>query len=167
MNGTKKQQKKNQNTKKKMKTLAHNKRAKYDYEILETYEAGIVLKGHEVKAVKTGKVSLKGSFVVIRNKEPYLINATISPYQPANTPPEYNPERTRKLLLKKSEINSLIGKSKQKGLTLIPLKLYTKKNKIKLEFGIGRGKRKKDKREAIKKKEADREMKRALKHRGR
>lgn len=140
------------------KLLAENRRARYDYQILESYEAGLALRGHEVKAIKTGHVSLKGSYVVIKKNEAYLINAFIPPYQPANTPEGYDPERSRKLLLKQSEIKALIGKSKQKGLTLIPLKLYTKRGKVKLEFGTGKGKRKQDKREEIKKREAEREM---------
>ncbi len=150
MNGMKKQLR--------TKLLVENRKARYDYQILESYEAGLALRGHEVKAIKTGHVSLKGSYVVIKNNEAYLINAFIPPYQPANTPEGYNPERSRKLLLKQSEIKALIGKSKQKGLTLIPLKLYTKRGKVKLEFGIGKGKRKQDKREEIKKREAEREI---------
>ena len=150
MNGMKKQPR--------TKLLVENKRARYDYQILESYEAGLALRGYEVKAIKTGHVSLKGSYVVIKNNEAYLINAFIPPYQPANTPKEYNPKRSRKLLLKQSEIKALIGKSKQKGLTLIPLKLYTKRGKVKLEFGTGKGKRKQDKREEIKKREAEREI---------
>lgn len=140
------------------KILAENRRAYYDYEILETYEAGLVLRGFEVKAIKTGHVSLRSSYVIIKNNEAYLINSFIPPYQPANAPADYNPEQSRKLLLKQAEIKSLIGKVKQKGLTLVPLKLYTKKNKIKLEFGIGKGKRKIDKREAIKKRDIEREI---------
>ena len=145
-----------------IKNLTENRRARYDYEILETYEAGLVLYGFEVKAIKTGHISLKGSYVIIKNNEAYLLNAFIHPYQPANVPKDYNPERTRKLLLNKSEIRSLIGKSKQKGLTLIPLRLYTKRGKIKLEFGIGKGKRKIDKREKIKKREVEREIQRKM-----
>jgi len=146
----------------KRKNLAENKRARYDYEILEIYEAGLVLLGHEVKAIKTGRVSLKGSYVVVKNNEAYLINASIPPYQAANTSDNYDPERSRKLLLNKSEIKSLIGKSKQKGLTLIPLRLYTKRTKIKLGFAIGKGKKEIDKREAIKKREAKRDIQRSL-----
>lgn len=149
-------------TKQRVKNLAENRRARYDYEILESYEAGLVLKGYEVKAIKTGHISLKGSYVVTKDNEAYLINAFIPPYQPANTPVNYNPERSRKLLLNKSEIKTLIGKSKQKGLTLVPLRIYTKKSRVKLLFGIGKGKRKIDKRETIKKREAEREIK--LKH---
>ncbi len=152
MNGMKKQVR--------AKRLAENRRAYYDYQILESYEAGLVLRGYEVKAIKTGHVSLKGSYVVIKNGQVYLINAVIPPYQPANTPDNYDPERSRKLLLKQSEINSLLGKSKQKGLTLVPLRLYTKRGKIKIEFALSRGKRKTDKRELIKKREVEREIKR-------
>src|SRR4030042_3306317 len=145
-----------------MPTLAYNRRATFDYEILETYEAGMVLFGYEVKAIKTGHLSFAGSYVTIRNKEVYLINAYIPPYQPKNTPADYDPARTRKLLLHKSEIASLIGKTKQKGLTLVPLKAYTKKGKIKLEFALARGKRKIDKREKIIEREAKRKIDRAI-----
>lgn len=146
-----------------MKILAANKKAGFDYEILENYEAGLVLYGHEVKAIKTGHVSLTGSYVVAKGNELYLINALIPSYQPPNTPADYDPQRSRKLLFKKSEIRSLIGKSKTKGLTLIPLKLYTKKNLIKLEIAVGKGKRKLDKREEIKKRDIEREIGRRLK----
>jgi len=145
-----------------MKIFAENRRAKFDYEILETYEAGLVLFGHEVKAIKTGHISLNNSFVVVKNNELYLINSFVPPYQPKNTPSDYDPERSRKLLLQKQEIRSLIGKSRAKGLTLLPLRVYTKKNKLKLEFAIGRGKRKIDKREQIKKRDIQREMERNL-----
>jgi len=145
-----------------MPTLATNPRAKYDYHILETFEAGLVLAGHEVKAIKTGHLSLKGSYVTIKNKEAWLINAQIPPYQPKNTPADYQPDRTRKLLLNKKEIRSLIGQIKQKGLTLVPLRVYTKKGKIKLGFALGRGKREFDKREKIIKREVKRRIDRAL-----
>lgn len=146
-----------------MKTYAINKRAKYDYEILETFEAGLVLKGHEVKSIKNGKMSLKGAYVVTKDGEIYLLNATISPYQPKNIPVDYNLSRSIKLLLNKKEINYLIGKSGEKGLTLVPIKVYTKKDKLKLEFGVGRGKKKIDKREQIKKRENRREIERIVK----
>ncbi|MCK4474008.1 SsrA-binding protein SmpB [Candidatus Parcubacteria bacterium] len=139
-----------------MDVLAQNKKAYYDYEILETLEAGIVLIGQEVKAIKTGHIGLKGCFVMFKNQELFLIGANIPPYQPKNAPKDYEPERPRKLLLKKTEIKSLIGKTKQKGLTLIPLKVYTKRGKIKLLFGLARGKKKIDKREKIKKRDFER-----------
>jgi len=146
-----------------MRILAENKKAYYNYEILEKFEAGISLIGQEVKSIKLGKVSLAGSYVVLKGEEVYLIGATIPPYQPKNAPLDYNPERYRKLLLKKCEIKSLIGKAKQKGLTLVPLKLYTKNGKIKLEFAVVKGKRKADKREQIKEKEFERQKERLLK----
>jgi len=155
-----------------MSILAENRRSSYDYEILETYEAGLVLFGFEVKAIKTGRVSLTGSFVTAKNKELFLTNALIPPYQAANIPIDYNQTRPRKLLMKKSEISSLIGKLKAKGLTLVPIRLYTKKNtlrgaqgKIKLEFAVAKGKRKIDKRETIKKREFEREKEREFKYR--
>ena len=145
-----------------MATFAENKKAYYNYQILEKFEAGIVLIGQEVKSIKLGRVNLAGSYVVKKDNEAYLIGCNIPPYQPKNAPPDYNPERSRKLLLKKLEIKYLIGKSKQKGLTLAPLKMYTKSGKIKLEFGIARGKKKKDRRELLKKREVEKKMKRAL-----
>lgn len=151
-----------------MKTLAENKKAYFNYQILEKFEAGISLIGQEVKSLKTRGINLAGSYVVLKSPakegtpEVFWIGAKIAPYQPKNAPSYYNPERSRKLLLKKSEIRYLIGKTKQKGLTLIPLKLYTKNGKIKLEFGIVKGKRKFDKRELIRKREIEREIKRTL-----
>ena len=148
-----------------MPTLALNKRAKYDYEILETFEAGLVLKGYEVKSIKTGRISLKGAYVVIKNNEAFLINADIPPYQPKNMPEDYDSSRTRKLLLHKKEIRALIGRGREKGLTLMAIKMYTKKGKIKLAFGIGKGKKKTDKRELIKKREIKREIEKKMKER--
>src|SRR3989338_11021750 len=132
---------------------ANNPKAGFDYEILETLEAGIVLKGYEVKSIKTGKVSIKSSYVKILNGDPFLVGATISPYQEANTPDDYDPQSSRKLLLSKKQISVLVGTSQAHGLTLIPLKLYDKKGFIKLLIGIARGKKKYDKRETIKKKD--------------
>lgn len=146
-----------------MGVLAENKKAYFDYEVLERFEAGLVLIGQEVKAIKSGRIGLRGSYVVIKDSELFLIGANVPPYQPKNAPPDYRPERSRKLLLKKSEIKEIIGKSRQKGLTLMPLRVYTKKGKIKLEFAIARGKKKYDKREAIKKREFEREKQRILK----
>ncbi len=147
-----------------MPTLAFNKRANYDYEILEKYEAGLVLLGHEVKSVKTGHINLKGSFATIKKvkgkalPEFYLINAHIPLYKFAGNIKDYDPYRSRKLLLKKSEINRLIGKKQEQGLTLVPIKIYTKHGFVKMEFGLGKGKKKIDKRETIKKREFDRKM---------
>jgi SsrA-binding protein len=148
-----------------MPILATNKRANFDYTIGEKYEAGLVLLGYEVKAVKTGHISLKGSFITMKgqnkdNKLPtmLLINAHIPLYKHAGTVKTYDPTRSREILLKKKEIRHLIGKKKESGLTLVPLKLYTKHSFIKLEFGIGRGKKKYDKRETIKKREVERNI---------
>lgn len=146
-----------------MRILAENKKAYYNYQILEKFEAGVSLIGQEVKSIKTRGVNLAGSYVVIKDSQAFWIGAKISPYQPKNLTPDYNPERSRKLLLKKLEIKYLIDKSRQKGLTLIPLKVYTKDGKIKIEFGIAKGKKKFDKRELIKKREAEREIERILK----
>lgn len=145
-----------------MATLAVNKRARFDYQILETFEAGLVLAGYEVKSIKTGHISLQGAFVIIKDDEAFLLNAFVPPYQPKNTPLDYDPSRTRKLLLHKSEIKALIGKSKQQGLTLAPLRVYTKHGKIKLEFGLAKGKKKIDKRQQIAKREAKRKIDRAI-----
>lgn len=152
-----------------MKALAENKKAYFDYEILEKFEAGISLLGQEVKSIKLGRINLKGSYVVlkqsIKGKTPeiFLIGSSVPPYQPKNAPPDYDPQRSRKLLLRKQEIKHLIGKTREKGLTTIPLKVYTKKGKIKLEFGIVKSKKKTDKREKIKKREIEREIRRTLK----
>ena len=145
-----------------MKAVATNRRARFDYEILETLEAGIVLKGYEVKSVKIGKVSIKGSYVKILNGEPFLVGATISPYQIANTPADYDPQSSRKLLLSKKQISVLVGTSRAHGLTLVPLKLYDKKGRVKLLVGIARGKKKYDKRETLKKKDIQRAKQRGI-----
>lgn len=149
-----------------MKIYAENKKAYFNYEILEKFEAGLVLIGQEVKSIRTGKISINGSYVVIRGEEAYLIGANIPPYQPRNAPDDYDSQKARKLLLERKEINYLIGKSKTKGFSFIPLKIYDKNAKIKLEFGIGKGKKKFDKRETIKKRTSQREINRELKSRG-
>ncbi len=145
-----------------MAEYANNSKASFDYEILETIEAGIVLKGYEVKSIKTGKVSIRGSYVKIIDGIPYLIGATISPYQIANTPPDYDPQASRRLLLSKKQISTLVGTSKTHGLTLIPLKFYNKKGLIKLLVGIAKGKKKYDKRETIKKRDIHRARQRGI-----
>ena len=144
--------------------ITTNKRAYFDYEILETYEAGIELLGFEVKAIKNNRINLAGSYVIIRNNEALLINADIPAYQPKNAPIDYDSKRTRRLLIKKPEIKSFIGRIQEKGLTLLPLKVYTKskKNLIKIEIGLARSKKKADKREIIKKREIQREIRRNL-----
>jgi len=142
---------------------AKNKKAYFDYDIQETFEAGMVLLGLEVKSIKLGRANLKGSYAVLKGKEAFLINAHIPPYQSKNTPADYDPERTRKLLLKRKEISYLQGKSKQKGLTLVPLRIYNRKSLLKLEFALAKGKKKFDKRESIRQKEAKRSIERARK----
>ena len=142
----------------------HNKNIIYRFSILEKMQAGISLLGFEVKSIKCGKISLQGSFVKIRNNEAILSGADISPYQKGNFKDEYNSKRDRKLLLKKDEIKRLIGLSAQKGLTIIPLKLYTKANLIKLEIGVAKGFKKGDKREKIKEKEYARRKDKLLKN---
>ena len=146
-----------------MPILAYNKRANYDYNLTDKYEAGLVLLGHEVKSVRNKNLSLKGAYVILKQTkknlpELYLINCHIAKYKKAGSLDNYNPERSRKLLLKKNEIKNLIGKKKERGLTLVPIKFFTKHNLIKLEFALGKGKKKFDKREDIKKKELDRSM---------
>lgn len=146
-----------------MNELAVNRRAYFDYEIIKTYEAGIELLGHEVKSVKTGHINLAGSFATIRKEEAWLLSATIPPYQSKNKTSNYEPTRSRRLLLHKSEIKELIGKTAQKGLTIVPLKVYTKHSRVKVLIGLARHKKKTDKRETIKKRETEREMKRVMK----
>lgn len=147
-----------------MSTLAINKRANFDYLISDKYEAGLMLTGQEVKSAKTGHISLKESFVTVRGSELYLTNANIPPYAHAGDIKNYDPTRPRKLLLKKSEIQHLIGKVRVQGLTLVPISVYTKRRLIKLEFGLGKGKKEYDKREAIGKREAERKMRQKLKN---
>ena len=153
-----------------MPELAKNKRAFFDYDILETFEAGIVLSGQEVKSVRQGNVSLKGAFVTLRHLpkkknvvEAWLTNAHITPYAKAGPLPGYDPTRTRKLLMHARELATLMGKRKQAGLTLLPLSLYTQRNRIKVHVGLGRGKKKYEKRETIKRRETDRTIRESLK----
>ena len=145
------------------KIYSENKKAGYDYEILEKFEAGIVLFGQEVKSIKTGHINLSGSFVTLTNGEPYLVGVKVPPYQPNNAGADYNAERQRKLLLSKKEIDYLIGKTKMKGFSLIPLKIYDKNGRIKLEFGLAKGKKKFNKKEKIKDRDTEREINRELK----
>ena len=146
-----------------MSAFAENRKAYFDYEILEKFEAGLVLSGAEVKSIKGGRMNLNGSYVNFHNNEPYLIGASIAPYQPKNQPSDYDQSRSRKLLLNKKEIDYLIGKTKQKGLTLMPLKAYNKGRKIKIEIGLARGKKQYDKRAVIAKREIAKKIERELK----
>ncbi len=145
-----------------MKVLSENKKGGFDYEILEKYNAGMVLVGQEVKAIKTGRINLAGGFISIRQGEPFLVGVKVPPYQPNNVGADYNAERPRKLLLNRKEIGELIGKVSQKGFSLIPLQIYEKNGRVKLAFGLARGKRKYDKKEKIKKRDTDRETRREL-----
>ncbi|OGH94084.1 MAG: SsrA-binding protein [Candidatus Magasanikbacteria bacterium RIFOXYD2_FULL_41_14] len=145
-------------------SLAQNKKALFDYEILEKFEAGLVLTGAETKAVKDGQVSLKGAYVTFHNGDAYLLNAHVSAYKPAGKLVDYDPTRSRQLLLRQKEIRYLQGKTQEKGLTIVPLSVYTKQRFIKVEIAVGRGKQKYDKRETIKKRDLDREVKRSLKN---
>ncbi len=147
-----------------MKVVATNRKAYHDYFILETYEAGIVLKGTEVKSAKQGRINLKDSYAKIENGEIFLFNAHISPYSHGNVF-NHDPRRTRKLLMHKKEIMKLYGKIKEKGLTLIPLKAYIKNGKIKIELGLCKGKKKYDKRAEIKKRDLEREMRYEMRQR--
>ncbi len=143
-------------------TLAENRDARRRYQILDTLEAGLALTGHEVKSARLGTVSLKGSFVVFRGERPTLVNAHIGSFQPKNAPRDYDPRRNRPLLLRRDELKRLLGKRTGEGLTLIPLRLYTRGRRLKLEIGLARSKTKADQREAIKTREAKREIRRAL-----
>ncbi|MDO8282559.1 MAG: SsrA-binding protein SmpB [Thermodesulfovibrionia bacterium] len=145
-----------------IKIVAANKKAYHDYTILETYEAGISLVGTEVKSLREGNANLKESYVLVKEGEAVLLNCHISPYSHGNIN-NHEPLRTRKLLLHKKEIEKLFGRIREAGLTVVPLKLYFSKGKAKLEIGLAKGKRQYEKREATKKKEADRDIQRHLK----
>ena len=145
--------------------VCQNRKAYHDYFIEETFEAGIILTGTEVKSLRAGKANLKDSYARIKDSEVFLINTHISPYTRADSFKQIDPERTRKLLLHKKEILRLIGKTREKGYTLIPTKIYFKGGKAKVEIGLAKGKAFYDKRETIKKKDVQREMQKTLKER--
>jgi SsrA-binding protein len=146
-----------------MPKLAENRKALFDYEVLKKFEAGILLLGFEVKAILNGLLNLRGSYISARDGELFLVGASISPYQTKNTPKDYDQERPRKLLLNKKEIDYLIGKTAEKGLTLIPISVYTKGRLIKLEFALTRSQKKFEKREKIKERDFKRSTERILK----
>jgi len=148
-----------------MASYAENRKARFNYEILEKYETGIELLGIEVKSVRGGQMSLEGAFVIVRGGEVFLINANIPPYQPQNTPKEYDPLRNRRLLLTKKEIKELTDNDKSKSLTIVPISVYNKNRKIKVEIALVKGKKKFDKRETIQKRETDRTIRREYKER--
>lgn len=147
-----------------MKAVVENKKARLEYEILESYEAGMELFGFEVKALRARKASLVGSRVVVRGGEAYLVGATISPFQVANTPDSYDPERSRRLLLKKKEIAELATEESKKGLTIIPIMVYNNNRKLKLQVAIVRHKNKHDKRATLRDRDAKKSIERTLKN---
>ncbi len=146
------------------KPVASNRKAFHDYFILEKLEAGIALLGTEVKSIREGRINLKDSYALVRDGEPFLLNCHISPYSHGNRE-NHDPLRSRKLLLHRKEIRKLIGKTQEKGLTLVPLRVYLKRGRIKVELGVARGKKEYDKRETERRKEADRETRAAMKTR--
>lgn len=149
-----------------MADLAVNRRAGFDYEILDTYEAGIELAGSEVKSVRSGRAQLAGAFVIIRGGEAWLTNAAIPPYQTANAPAGYDPTRARRLLLHRRELEGLIGTAGKTGLTLVVLRMYTKGPRIKVAFGLARRRKKGDQRERIREREDQRKIERAFRDSG-
>lgn len=144
--------------------VASNRRALHDYEILEKVEAGLVLLGPEVKSLREGRANLSDSYAVLRRGEAYLVNAHVSPYAQASRE-NPDPRRERKLLLNRSEIRRLAGKVSERGLTLVPLSLYFKNGRAKVELGLARGKRVYDKRQTLKRREQEREIERAVRDR--
>ena len=146
-----------------MTDLIRNKKVGFNFELLERYEAGVELLGTEVKSLRNGQGKLEGSHVIVRGDEAYLVGASIPAFQKANAPKDYDPERVRRLLLKKKEILELFTESEKRGLTVVPVRWYNKNSKLKLEIAVGRGKKKHDKREAIKGRDTKRSIERILK----
>ncbi len=147
-----------------IKIIAENRRARAEYAIEETYEAGIALRGTEVKSLREGRANLKESFAEVHGGEAWLVGCHISPYGHGNIH-NHDPVRTRKLLLHKEEIRRLLGKTQEKGLTLVPMKMYFKRGRAKIELGLGRGKKLYDRRQDMKERDANREIQRALRER--
>lgn len=143
--------------------LVENKKIRFEYEILETFSAGVALRGHEVKAVRRGMASLEGARVVVRGGEAFLTGASISPYQSGNTPPGYEPDRARRLLLTKKEIEELAG-AEARGLTIVPLKWYNRKRSLKVEVATAKRKKKYDKRATLRERDSKRDIARSLKN---
>lgn len=148
-----------------MTTLIDNRKARFDYEILEKFEAGIELFGHEVKSLKKGQGSLDGAYVIIRGGEAFAMNMFVPPYQEKNTPTGYEPRRNRRLILSKEEIVKLASVDADKKLTIVPISIYNKGDLVKVTVAVVRGKKKFDKRETTKKRETDREVRREFKDR--
>lgn len=145
-----------------IKTIATNRKAYHDYQILDSYEAGIVLTGTEIKSLRAGRVNLRDSYAIVRDGEVWLINAHIAPYSHGQRQ-NHEPRRERKLLLHRQEINRLIGKVQEKGWTMVPLRIYLKDGRAKVELALVRGKKQYDKRKAVAERDYDREMQRAVK----
>lgn len=146
-----------------MSTYIQNRKAHFNFEILETFEAGLVLHGFEAKSIRAGKGKLEGAHVIIRGQEAFLVGSSVTAYQPANTPKDYDAERVRKLLLSKKQIAHIEQQTETAGLTCIPLKLYNNGRNIKIEIALARGKKKHDKRETLKSRDSKREIDRTLK----
>ncbi len=146
------------------KIVADNRQARFQYEILETYEVGVELRGTEVKSIRQGKANLRDGYALIRNGEAWLHNIHISPHQSTIQAYNHDPRRTRKLLLHQQEIRKLVGQVEQQGLTLVPLKMYLKRGWVKLTLALVRGKKLHDKREDLKRKQDKREMERIIKN---
>ena len=146
------------------KTVSDNRQARYLYEIIETYEAGIQLTGTEVKSIREGKANLQDGYALIRNGEAWLLNVHISPYTASGQYFNHEPRRTRKLLLHRQEIRKLIGKVEQQGLTLVPLRMYLKRGLVKVSIALGKGKKLHDKREDLKRRQDKRDIERAMKN---
>ncbi|MEA5513372.1 SsrA-binding protein SmpB [Nodularia sp. UHCC 0506] len=146
------------------KVISDNRQARYLYEILETFEAGVELVGTEVKSIRAGRVNLQDGYALIRNGEAWLINVHISPYNASGQYFNHEPRRTRKLLLHSREIRKLIGKVEQEGLTLVPLKMYLKRGWVKVSIALGKGKKLHDKRESLKRRQDQRDIQRAMKN---
>lgn len=147
-----------------MKPYAENRKIYFNYEVLETFESGIELLGIEVTSIRKGRIQLDGSYITLNHQEAHLVGATIQSFQPKNTDESYEPMRPRKLLLHKDELKKLESSSHEKGLTIVPLSVYNKGRKIKLQIAIARGKKLHDKRETIKRRDAEREIRRTLKN---
>ena len=145
------------------KIVSDNRQARFQYEILETYETGIELRGTEVKSIRAGQVNMRDGFALVRDGEVLLLNVHISPHETTNQAFNHDPRRTRKLLLHRDEIRKLIGKTEQQGLTLVPLKMYLKRGWVKVDLALVRGKKLHDKREDLKRRDDKRDMERAMK----
>lgn len=144
-------------------TLIENKKARFNFELLDTFEAGIELFGYEVKSLRNKQGKLEGAHVIVRGGEAYLVGASIPAFQPANAPKSYDPSRTRRLLLSKKELDALLGAESKKGLTIVPISVYNSHGLLKLSLAIARGKKDVDKRETIKERDTKREMDREMK----